>query len=164
MTTHFSTSVGKYLLKESLLHMKITYRTEREESPKDNPDARFLEDVAGSLAYARCPATCPLPINEKQPALNRSVGVHRQILGPEKVIQTKLFQSNNHLTAQSCRKEVDRGPKSPRCGSSLAIQRAHLLWRPRRPVCSPHVDSCFLRGRLGRAGVSRDGTRVQWVE
>lgn len=116
-----------------------------------------MEDVAGSLAYARCPATCPLPINEKQPALNRSVGVHRLILGPEKVIQTKLFQSNNHLTAQSCRKEVDRGPKSPLCRfqfgdpeSSPAMETAASGLQPARGQLLPQRPPWASRGLAGR--------------
>lgn len=76
-------------------------------------------------------------------------------------LQTKLFQFNNHSTAQSCRKERGQGSQVPAVQiptwpSPLRSRRAHLLWSPRRPVCSPHVDSCVPRGRLGLAGVSRE--------
>lgn len=64
-------------------------------------------------------------------------------------IQKKLLQSNDHLTAQSCRKEGVRDPKSSRCGSQpggphseapdltcygvRGVQSAACTWRAASP-------------------------------
>lgn len=87
-------------------------KKKREESPEYTWALGFggCRRVLGAQPPVLCPLTKAVRADQKCSCArpdSRARGDH---------LQTKLFQFNNRLTAQSCRKEEGQGPKSPLCG------------------------------------------------